>query len=80
MGFHFNGVRHGFTIDDIKKNVIWVIVDQLTKSSLFVPIHDSWTVDRLAQLYVKEVVGLHGVPIDIISERDSYSKHVFGRF
>jgi len=57
--------------DGIKKNAIWVIVDRLTKSTHFVPIHDSWTVDKLAQLYVKKVVRLHGVPSDIISNRDS---------
>jgi len=48
-----------------------MIVDQLTKTAHFVPIHDSWTMDRLAQLYVKEVVQLYDVPRDIIADRDS---------
>jgi len=72
MEFYFNGYRHGFTIDDIKKKCHLVIVDRLTKSAHIVAIHDSWIVDKFAQLYVKEVVRLHGVPSDIISDRDSW--------
>jgi len=60
----------GLPITASRKNAIWVIVDRLTKSAPFVPIHDSWAVDRLTQLYVKEIVRLHGVPRDIISDGD----------
>ena len=45
-----------------RENAIWMIVDRLTKSAHFVAMHDSWNVDSLAQIYVKEVVQLHGVP------------------
>ncbi|KAJ9547141.1 hypothetical protein OSB04_019684 [Centaurea solstitialis] len=50
---------------------IWVIVDRLTKSAHFLPIKESFSIDRLAQLYVNEIVMRHGVPISIISDRDS---------
>ncbi|KAJ9544488.1 hypothetical protein OSB04_024195 [Centaurea solstitialis] len=50
---------------------IWVIVDRLTKSAHFLPIKESFSIDRLAQLYVDEIVMRHGVPISIISVRDS---------
>ncbi|KAJ9545211.1 hypothetical protein OSB04_024918 [Centaurea solstitialis] len=50
---------------------IWVIVDRLTKSAHFLPIRESYSIDRLAQLYVNEIVMRHGVPISIISDRDS---------
>jgi len=53
-----------------KKNAIWVIVDRLTKSAHFILIQDTWNVERLAQLYVKEIVRLHGIPVDIVSNRD----------
>ena len=53
-----------------KKNAIWVIVDQLTKSTHFLPIKDTWGVEKLAQLYVKEIGRLHGIPLDIVSDRD----------
>jgi len=53
-----------------KENAIWVIVDQLTKSAHFLPIKDTWGVERLAQLYVKEIVLRHRIPLDTISDRD----------
>jgi len=53
-----------------KKNAIWVIVDQLTKSAHFLPIKDTWGVEKLAQLYVKEIVRLHRIPLDIVSDRN----------
>ncbi|KAJ9548358.1 hypothetical protein OSB04_020901 [Centaurea solstitialis] len=50
---------------------IWVIVDRLTKSALFLPVRESYSMDRWAQLYIDEVVSRHGVPVKIISDRDS---------
>ena len=49
---------------------IWVIVDRLTKSAHFLPISHDGPLDKLAQLYVEEIVRLHGVPISIVSDRD----------
>jgi len=50
---------------------IWVIVDRLTKSAHFLPMKETDSMDKLAQLYLKEIVSRHGVPISIISDRDS---------
>ncbi|KAJ9547559.1 hypothetical protein OSB04_020102 [Centaurea solstitialis] len=50
---------------------IWVIVDRLTKSALFLPVRESYSMDRWAQFYIDEVVSRHGVPVKIISDRDS---------
>ncbi|XP_023758993.1 uncharacterized protein LOC111907457 [Lactuca sativa] len=41
-------------------NVIWAIVDRLTKSSLFLDIKESTPLKKLAKIYVDEVVRLHG--------------------
>ena len=41
---------------------IWVIVDRLTKCAHFLPINQKMSLDKLAELYVREVVRLHGVP------------------
>ena len=49
---------------------IWVIVDRLTKSSHFLPVSNDDPLNKLAQLYVEEIVRLHGVPISIVSDRD----------
>ena len=48
--------------------VIWVIVDRLTKSAHFLPSKATYTVDNWAQLYMKEIVRLHGVPVSIVSD------------
>ncbi|KAL5560581.1 hypothetical protein UlMin_036792 [Ulmus minor] len=50
---------------------IWVIVDRLTKSAHFIPIRVTYSLEQLAELYVKEIVRLHGVPKSIISDRDA---------
>ena len=51
-------------------DAIWVIVDRLTKSAHFLPVSNDDALDKLAQLYVEEIVRLHGVPISIVSDRD----------
>ncbi|GJY04837.1 putative reverse transcriptase domain-containing protein, partial [Tanacetum coccineum] len=52
-------------------DTIWVIVDRLTKSAYFLPMREDYKMDRLARLYLNEIVARHGVPISIISDRDS---------
>ncbi|GJV93491.1 putative reverse transcriptase domain-containing protein [Tanacetum coccineum] len=50
---------------------IWVIVDRLTKSAHFLPMKKTDSIEKLAQLYLKEIVCRHGVPVSVISDRDS---------
>ncbi|GJZ68971.1 putative reverse transcriptase domain-containing protein [Tanacetum coccineum] len=52
-------------------DTIWVIVDRLTKSAHFLPMREDYKIDRLARLYLNEIGARHGVPISIISDRDS---------
>lgn len=49
---------------------IWVIVDRLTKSAHFLAIRATYSLDKLAHLFVNEIVRLHGVPISIVSDKD----------
>ena len=51
-------------------DAIWVIVDRLTKSAHFLPVNVEDSLEKLAQLYVDEIVRLHGVPVSIVSYRD----------
>jgi len=51
-------------------NAIWVIVDQLTKSTLFLAMKMTDLVEKLTKLYVDEVVRLHSVLVSIVSNRD----------
>ncbi|KAL0553669.1 hypothetical protein IC582_007570 [Cucumis melo] len=49
---------------------IWVIVDRLTKTTRFIPIKMTSTLDQLARLYVDKIVSQYGVPVSIVSNRD----------
>nr|GEZ77888.1 putative reverse transcriptase domain, ribonuclease H-like domain, aspartic peptidase domain protein [Tanacetum cinerariifolium] len=53
-------------------DTIWVIVDRLTKSAHFIPTREAYSMETLTRLYIKEIVSRHGVPISIISDRDSH--------
>jgi hypothetical protein len=48
---------------------IWVIVDRLTKVAHFIPVHTKYSGDKLAQLYMDNIVKLHGVPSKIVSDQ-----------
>ncbi|GJR44080.1 putative reverse transcriptase domain-containing protein [Tanacetum coccineum] len=52
-------------------DTIWVIVDRLTKSAHHLPMKKIDSMEKLTQQYLKEIVCRHGVPISIISDRDS---------
>ena len=52
-------------------NMIWVIVDRLKKSAHFIPMKDTWNKNQLALAYRQQVVKHHGVPQDIVSDRDA---------
>jgi hypothetical protein len=52
-----------------KFNSIWVIVDRLTKSAHFIPVHTRYKAEKYAELYISRILCLHGVPKTIISDR-----------
>ena len=62
----------GFPLTQRKHDAVWVIVDRLTKSTHFLPVRLDYSMDRLAELYVSEIVRLHGIPLSIVSDRDPW--------
>jgi hypothetical protein len=50
---------------------IWVINDKLTKVTHFIPVKTTYSGATLAELYVSQIVCLHGVPKKIMSNRGS---------
>ncbi|GJS65782.1 putative reverse transcriptase domain-containing protein [Tanacetum coccineum] len=56
------------------QDTIWVIVDRLTKSAHFLPMREDDSMKKLTRQYLKEVVSRHGVPVSIISDRNSSIK------
>ncbi|KAK2362677.1 hypothetical protein QL285_087718 [Trifolium repens] len=53
-----------------KHDSIWVIVDRLTKSAHFLPVRITDTAAKLTDVYIAEIVRLHGIPSSIVSDRD----------
>ncbi|CAN1179522.1 Transposon Tf2-9 polyprotein [Linum perenne] len=52
------------------KEVIWVVVDRLTKYSHFIAVSHPYTAVTIAQLFMDHIFKLHGMPTTIVSDRD----------
>nr|GFA00497.1 retrotransposon protein, putative, Ty3-gypsy subclass [Tanacetum cinerariifolium] len=65
------------TVTLIGYDSIWVIVDRLTKSVHFLPKKKTDSIEKLAELHLKEIVCRHGVPVSVISDRDSLFTSMF---
>ena len=79
MGAHCYGHCGRFPRTLGKFDSIWVIVDRLTKSAHFVPVQTTYNSEKLAKIYIREIVHLHGVPISIISDRGTQFTSHFWR-
>ena len=54
-----------------KHDSIMVVVDKLTKAAHFVPVKSTHKAANIAEIYMREIARLHGIPKSIISDRDS---------
>jgi hypothetical protein len=61
----------GLPLMACKFDLIWVIVDRLSKSAHFVPVHTNYNVQMYVGIYIAHVLCLHGVLKMIISDRGS---------
>ncbi|XP_060969706.1 uncharacterized protein LOC133036944 [Cannabis sativa] len=52
-------------------DAIWVVIDRYTKSAHFLPVRMTYSMDHFAELYVNEIVRLHGAPYSIVCDRDA---------
>ena len=59
-----------FLLTQRKLDSVWVIVDRLTKSTHFLLVRLDYSMDRLAELYLSEIVQLHGILLSIVSDSD----------
>jgi transposase InsO family protein len=50
---------------------IWVIVDRLTKVAHFIPVKTTYSRAMIIELYMSQIVCLHGVPKKIVSDQGS---------
>src|SRR3954468_2628572 len=62
-------------------DAIFVVIDRLSKVAHFLPIRESITASKLANLYVSRIVSLHGAPVEINSDRGSlFTSRFWGSF
>jgi len=65
-----------------KCDQLWVIIDRFTKMAHFIPLlQDGKTAADLAKIFAREVWRFHGLPTDIVSDRDSrFTSEVWQEF
>ena len=51
-------------------DMVWVIVDRLTKSTHFLAMKMIFTLEEFYRLYIWEIVRLHGVSVSLVSDQD----------
>ena len=62
-------------------DAVWVIVDQLTKSTHSLVVLMTFTLEESCRLYIREIVRLHGVSVSIVSDRDpKFTAHFLESF
>eukprot|EP00253_Pinus_taeda_P001475 PITA_01475 len=57
---------------------IMVVVDGLTKVAHFIPVKSKFSSSDVEQVFIREVVRLHGVPKKIVSDKDGQIERVNG--
>jgi transposase InsO family protein len=58
----------GLPNTSLRHDSIWVIVGRLTKTAHFLPVHTMYIVKKYAEIYLEQIVRLHGIPKTIISD------------
>jgi hypothetical protein len=56
-----------------------VIIDRLTKNAHFIPFRIIDSMEKMAELYVREIVRLYGVPASIVLDRDAWFTSKFSK-
>ena len=73
LGWKWEEIRmdfiKGLSMTQQGHDSIWVIIDRLTKSAHFIPVNTRYHVRKYAELYISQIVRLHGIPRTIISDR-----------
>ncbi|KAA3477797.1 Retrotransposable element Tf2 [Gossypium australe] len=60
----------GLPLSPSKRNIFWVIVTRFRKSTHFIAVRTNCSLPKLVEVYIREIVRLHGVPISVISDLD----------
>ena len=64
-----------------KHDAVWVIMDRITKSTHFLVVRMTFSLERFCRLYIREIVWLHRVHVSIVSDRNSrFTAHFWKSF
>ena len=62
-------------------DVVWVIMDHLTKSSHFLAMRMTFTLEKFGRLYIRYIIRLHGVSVSTIPNQDPrFTTHFWKSF
>ena len=67
----------GLPLTGMKHDSVWFVVNRLTKLAHFLPVRTDYALDKLVELYIREIVRLHGITISIILDRDLRFTSIF---
>jgi IS30 family transposase len=59
----------GLPLTARNKHSIWVIVERLTKTAHFIVVHTTYSVQQYEEIYMEQIVRLHGIPKTITFDR-----------
>ena len=62
-----------------KKDYIFVVIDKLSKTTHFIPVKSNYKAVNIADIFLKEIFRLNGIPKEIISDRDTKFTRKFWR-
>ena len=63
-----------------RHDAVWVIVDQLTKSTHFLTVRITFTLEEFYRLYIRGIIRVHGVPMSIVLYMDPRLRHFLKSF
>ena len=55
-----------------ERDVVWVVVDILMKITHFIQVNIKYTLEKLAQIYIQEIMRLYGMPSSIVLDREPW--------
>jgi hypothetical protein len=63
-----------------QNNAIMVVVEKLSKSAHFLPVNSTCKAIDIANIFMKEIFRLHGMPKEIVSDRDTKFTSSFWKY
>ena len=81
VGAYHDGFCDSLSTNIAEHDVVWVIIDQLTKSAHFLAMGMTFTMEEFYRLYIWEIIRLHGVPVSIVLDGDpKFTTHFWKSF